>query len=64
MTIKDVINYFVNGYRFHKLTNMSSEAYRQWLKKGYVPIKSQIKLETLTQGKLKANLKHIGPVIE
>lgn len=58
MTIEDVINYFGSGYKLNLLTNMSKTTFHNWKKKGYVPISTQIKLESFTKGKLKADLNH------
>lgn len=34
----------------------SETAYTSWVRKGYIPIHSQIKIEQTTKGKLKANI--------
>jgi hypothetical protein len=57
MTPKDVKKYYKNGYQFHKETGMSHSTYMNWMKWGFVPEMSQLKLEKLTEGKLKAEWK-------
>lgn len=55
MTPIDVKNYYKSQYMFSKTTGMSSGTLGNWLKWGYVPLLSQIKLEKLTHGVLKSN---------
>lgn len=54
MTPDDVKAHFKTGYNFRSKTGMSDNNLRNWLKCGYVPYKSQRKLEVLTGGDLKA----------
>lgn len=56
MSPQDVKNYFFNGYRFRKITGMSASTFSTWIKRGRVPLESQVKLHKLTHGILKANL--------
>ena len=58
MTIDDVVRYYVNSYQFNKRTKMSINNIRNWKKLGHVPISSQMKLEKLSNGVLKASLEH------
>jgi hypothetical protein len=53
MKPKDVKKYYRNGYNFEKVTGMSANSLRNWLKWGFVPENSQYKLERLTKGELK-----------
>ena len=55
MTTDDIIEYFKNSYRFKEKTGMSCSTYLNWMKKGFVPLKSQIQLELITKGELKAD---------
>ncbi len=55
MTPTDVKQLYKSGYVFNKQTKMSACSFHNWLKWGYVPEGSQLKLEKLTQGKLKAD---------
>lgn len=60
MTIDDVKRFFGTGYKFQKYTGMSHDNYRNWEKRGYIPIETQLKLEELTNGSLKASLEDLG----
>ena len=59
MTPTDVKNFFGNGYLFRKKTGMSSMSFSNWMKWGFVPVLSQIKLHKLTKGALKAEIEDI-----
>ena len=59
MTLDDVKNYFVSSYQFHQKTGMHHSNFVNWETKGFIPIKTQLKLEKLTKGELKASLDHI-----
>ena len=59
MLFEEVKKYFSTSYRFQKRTGMMSNNFNNWEKKGFIPIKTQIKLEQLTNGELKANLEHL-----
>jgi hypothetical protein len=50
----DVKEHFGTAYKFYKATGMSPANLGNWLKWGFVPIKSQYKIEDATNGKLKA----------
>jgi hypothetical protein len=54
MSPKDVKKYYGSTYNFNVKTEMSSSSLMNWLKWGYVPYLSQIKIERLTNGDLKA----------
>lgn len=60
MILDELKEYFGSCYQFKKKTNFHHSCYLNWEKKGYIPIKTQIKLEHLTGGELKANLDHLG----
>lgn len=62
MTSQEVHAYYRGGYSFMKKTKMAFDTYKRWMENGYIPINSQIKLEKLTKGALKADLKHIPKV--
>lgn len=59
MTIDEVKKYFSTSYQFQKKTGMMHNNFLNWEKKGFIPIKTQIKLQELTNGELKANLEHL-----
>ena len=58
MTIEELEAFYGNSYRFEKKTGMSHGNFPVWKKLGYIPIFSQMKLERLTKGALKASLDH------
>ncbi len=62
MTINDLKNYYKSSYAFGKATHMSPTSYQNWCSWGFVPILSQIKIEQLTGGELRADLKHVKQV--
>jgi hypothetical protein len=57
MSPEDVKNYYGSGYRFALDTGMSNVTLLNWLKQGFVSDNAQCKLEKLTEGALKADLK-------
>lgn len=57
MKPKEVKKYFKTQYNFRKVTGMSAATLGNWLKWGYVPEASQLKLERITNGDLKAEWK-------
>jgi hypothetical protein len=59
MTLDEVKKYFTNSYQFQKKTGMMHNNFMNWEKQGFVPIKTQLKLQQLTKGELKASLEHI-----
>lgn len=54
MTPQDLIDYFGNAYRFSKATPMRAQSFHNWVKAGRIPVPSQLLIEKLTEGKLKA----------
>lgn len=56
MTLEDVKDYFGNSYQFQKKTGMGHANYGNWGLRGYIPIETQLKLEQITGGELKADL--------
>jgi hypothetical protein len=54
MTPQDLIDYYGNAYMFGKTTPMTAQSLHNWVKKGVVPVSSQLLIEKLTEGKLKA----------
>lgn len=60
MTVEELKIYFGSSYHFKKVTGMSASSYLNWCNWGYIPIVSQIKLERLTKGGLKADFPRMG----
>ena len=58
MSPKEVKNQYRSFYNFHKETRMSHSSLYNWEKWGYIPIASQMKIEKITEGKLKAEWEH------
>lgn len=56
MTIDDLKLMYANGYIFQRETGMKHQNYHNWVKAGFIPIMSQMRLEIITSGALKANL--------
>jgi hypothetical protein len=54
MKPEEVKAYFKSAYSMYKATGMSPANLGNWLKWGYVPIKSQHRIELITKGELKA----------
>lgn len=55
MRPSQVREYYKTGYNFHQETGMSANTFYGWLKKGFVPVAAQSRIEKLTKGKLKAS---------
>lgn len=53
MTIDDVYRIWPSDKAFERETEYSSAARRLWRKKGKIPIRTQLVLTTLAEGKLK-----------
>lgn len=58
MTLDDIRAYFGSGYQFEEKTKMSHVNYIHWRRYGYIPIATQMRLERLTDGGLKASFDH------
>lgn len=56
MTLSDLKKMYRNGNQFEIATGLSHVNWLNWHKYGYIPIDSQIKLERITKGALKASL--------
>lgn len=59
MTIEELYNLYGTKYKFRKETGLSITTFDNWLKLGYIPIASQMKLEKLTKGLLKARFEDV-----
>lgn len=55
MTFEELQKFYVSGYRFKKETGMSAMSYSNWKRQGCIPTFSQLRIEKLTKGKLKAD---------
>ncbi len=57
MTLEEVKQYFGSCWHFHRQTGMSHVNYYNWAEYGFIPMKTQVKLQALTNGILKADYK-------
>ena len=57
MKIEDVYEYYGSAYKAAQALGVSQQAISKWVKRDCVPIDSQIKLEKITKGALKADKK-------
>lgn len=60
MTFEELRAYYVTGYKFNKETKMSASCWVNWKRLGFIPIESQVKIQKITKGELKAGLGHLG----
>ena len=64
MTIDEIKNKYGSMYKFFKEVGLSQGYYTQFKRLGFIPIKTQERIELLTNGNLKANYAHCKQVIE
>ena len=55
MTFKELQAHYKTGYQFSKDTGMSATCYSMWKKEDCIPGLSQLRIERITNGKLKAD---------
>lgn len=58
MTIDEVYKYFGSGYQMKLKIGLTHANILRWRKRGYIPIETQLRIENLTNGDLKASLSH------
>lgn len=63
MTIEEVFMYFGSGYRMKKSIGIHHSTMTNWRERGHIPIETQMRIEKLTGGKLKASLEHVNNVV-
>lgn len=56
MKIEDVLRFFGSGWKMTQKIGMATQNIKNWKKRGFIPISTQVKIEKLTQGKLRASL--------
>lgn len=54
MKIDDIKKFFGSFYKAARFLKMSDASFINWKRRGYIPIVSQMKIEELTEGALKA----------
>jgi hypothetical protein len=52
MTTDEVYQYFGTAYAAAKAMGITKQAFSEWIKNGFIPLKRQKKIEALTKGKL------------
>lgn len=58
MTIEEVYQYFGSGNEACKALGIQRQNFTVWIKKGYIPLIQQLRIEKLTHKKLKASENH------
>lgn len=61
MLPKDVLDYYGTWSRLIREVGLGLSTYQGWLKKGYIPYRSQLLIEKSTKTKLLANVEHGRP---
>lgn len=56
MTIEEVLGYYGTPHAAEKKHSLAHQNFRNWKRLGYIPITTQMKIEKLTNGVLKARL--------
>jgi hypothetical protein len=56
MTVDDIINFYGSALVFCKKTGIAAKTYYNWKSKGFIPEMSQMRVEYLSGGALKADL--------
>jgi len=57
MTLQEVIKVFGSGYNLSKCLGIRAQNFTRWKKQGYIPEKQQWRIEKLTNGQLKADIR-------
>ena len=57
MTIDDIKEFYGSYYNCCKQLRFSTQTPQNWKRLGYIPITTQMKIERLSEGALKADLK-------
>ena len=61
MKYEQVMEHFKTAYRLRKELGISTSAPSNWRKLGYIPIETQLRIEELTSGLLRASLDDLKP---
>jgi len=59
MTIEEFKAYYGNGYQFSRRTGLGATSFHSWVARGYIPIASQVRLEKITDGGLRARFEDV-----
>jgi len=52
MTTDDVYEFFGSGWKASCAIGITKSAFSAWIKRGYIPLKQQIRIQKITKGKL------------
>ena len=55
MRLIDLLTFFPTSTEFESKTGLSAPNYNNWKRFGYIPIKAQLKIESVTGGQLQAS---------
>lgn len=59
MTLEEVYNHYGQCWALTcRELGVSRNTYQNWVKKGFIPIETQVRIEHTTKGLFKANLNH------
>lgn len=61
MIFEDLIKYFGTAKNAATAINVNRGTYYVWKMRGFIPLKAQLKYESITNGVLKADLEHGKP---
>jgi hypothetical protein len=61
MTVQDILDVYGTGYNFEKATGLSHVNIINWLRKGYIPLESQWRVQERSKGALKVKFEDLGP---
>lgn len=61
MTVEDIKEVYVTWANFYRKCRVAYNAHGRWLKKGYIPFKTQLLIEYDSKGKLKADIDQAEP---
>lgn len=59
MTIEQVIQYYGSVYKLNRDTKIAYRTVARWRLRGFIPIQTQLRLQSLTNGELKASLEDV-----
>jgi hypothetical protein len=55
MTLDEALKFFGSGYKICMALDLKSQNYTRWKKQGYIPLAQQSRIQSLTEGALKAD---------
>lgn len=61
MILEEVYQFFGSANKAANVLNITRQAFYGWIRRGYIPLKQQIKIEKITKGKLIAKKEDANP---